>query len=179
MKCMGGKEPPPLRNMTYTERALHIVDRQLKVAARDGSDAHSRNIRFTSGGYIYCDGNRIGRDAAVQMLAFQLEQEDQLAEQPQKTAKTPAGPITWDKLNQATQDFFFRLGEQIQSATKDASNSCGARFGHDIPRISLQDAPRLTNLKKAGLFVTREGAKKSHKVIFLTEAGQAIWAAHT
>lgn len=178
MECIGGKEPPSFQNMTYTERALHIVDRQLKVAARDGSDAHSRDIRFTSGGYIYHDGNRIGRDAAVQMLACQLEQEDRHAEQPYEAAKTPADSMTWDKLNQATQDFFFRLGEQIQSATKDASNDCGARLGHAIPRISLQDAPRLTNLKKAGLLVTREGAKKSHKMICLTETGRAIWAAH-
>lgn len=178
MKCMGGKEPPSSQNMTYAERALHIIDRQLKVAARDGSDAHSRNIRFTSGGYIYHDGNRIGRDAAVQMLAYQLEQEDQPTEQSQKIIKAPASSMTWDKLNQTTQDFFFRLGEQIQSATKDANNRCAARLGHDIPSISLQDAPRLTNLKKAGLLVTQEGAKKSHRMILLTEAGQAIWEAH-
>lgn len=174
----GDKELPQHTNpMTYTERALQIATRQQKVAARDKTNAHSRNLTFTPGGYIYLSETRISFEAAVQHLAATLEQEDAPAPVTPKVkaAKAPAGPMTWEKLNAATQDFFFRLGEDILTCTQDAGMACAARLGHDIPKISLKDAPRLSNLKKAGLVETYNGEKVSQKHIRLTERGIAIW----
>jgi len=64
--------------------------------------------------------------------------------------------------------------------TQDHSMVQGVRLGHDIPKISLKNAPRLSNLKKGGLVKTYtvEGQPKSHKFIALTEQGQALWVAH-
>ncbi len=62
---------------TYTEQALIIVERQLKVAAQDHTPACNRGISFTPKGYILLsDGRRIGKADAVQMLAAILEAED-------------------------------------------------------------------------------------------------------
>jgi hypothetical protein len=79
---------------------------------------------------------------------------------------------TFDKLNAATQAFFFQLCEQLQEATKDASMITGAKIGKDLPNIGLSNAPRLTNLKKAGVF--EHGGKGW---LQLTERGRAIFLA--
>lgn len=181
---MEGKEPSPLENMTrtltLTEQALRIAERQVKVAKRDNTDAHARGVTFKPSGYIFIGSDRVSFEAAVQFLAVKLEEELKPAPAKTKAAKAVAGPMTWEKLNQATQDFFFDLGEQIQTVTQDHSMVQGVRLGHDIPKISLKNAPRLSNLKKAGLLetYTDNGCPKSHKFIGLTEQGQAIWAAH-
>lgn len=178
MKCMGDKESPPSPTMTYTERALQIATRQQAVAKRDGTKASSRGVTFTPGGYCYIGETRTSFESAVQHIAVALETEDTPALIPTKTIKTPAGPVSWDKLNQATKDFFFRLGEDILTCTQAADLACAARLGHDIPKINLVDAPRLSNLKKCGLIETYAGEKKTYKMIRLTEQGQAIWHAH-
>lgn len=178
MGCMGDKEPPPSPTMTYTERALQIATRQQAVAKRDDTKASSRGVTFTPGGYCYIGETRISFESAVQHIAVALETEDTPALIPTKTIKTPAGPMSWDKLNQATKDFFFSLCEQIEVAEQDPNSPVAVRLGHDTPKINLVDAPRLSNLKKCGLVETYAGEKKTYKMIRLTEQGQAIWRAH-
>ena len=180
---MEGKEPSPFENMTYTEQALRIAQRQVEVAKRDGSEAHARGVTFKPSGYIYIGSDRFSFEAAVQHIAAKLEQEQTKKEAQAKLPKVfraPTMDFSWEKLNQATQDFFFDLGEQIQTVTQDHSMLEGVRLGHDIPKISLKNAPRLSNLKKGGLVktYTDNGCPKSHKFLALTEQGQAVWAAH-
>lgn len=161
----------------YTERAQATIDRLVQVARRDNSTASTRGISISPKGYFTYVNIRISREQAIQRLADFFEHEENtpaLAESQRKTS----GKISWDKLNQATKDFFFELGEQMQSVTQDHSNSIAVRLGHDIPKISPQNQPRLTNLKKAGIIRSFSGATKSHKMIQLSEQGQAIWLAH-
>lgn len=162
---------------TYTERALVTISRLAQVAQKDGSTANTRGISISPKGYFFHQGNRISREQAVQLLACAFEHEENapaLAESQRKSS----GKITWDSLNQATKDFFFELGEQMQSVTQDHNNSIAVRLGHDISKISAQNQPRLTNLKKAGVIRSFSGTAKSHKMIQLSEQGQAIWVAH-
>ena len=77
---------------------------------------------------------------------------------------------SFEKLNAATQAFFYQLCEQIREATKDASMACAARIGKDIPNIGLENAPRLTNLKKAGVIERGERGW-----VQLTELGRAMF----
>lgn len=157
---------------TYSEQAITIIERQLKVAAKDGTKANHRGMQFSPKGYIFYGGNRISKDAAIQTLAHLLDAEDSTTatKQPKRTN------FEWDSLNQATKDLFFNLCDQMQSISRD--------HGMAVPvlvkelQIGLKHAPRLSNLKKAGLFVGHVGLKKSHKMLRLTERGQAIWAAY-
>ena len=164
---------------TYTEQALHIVERQLTVSKRDGSAARNRGIEFRPNGYIFAGNKRISKDIAVTTLAQALEIEDK----PQVTKKTKSSGITWDKLNQATKDFFFELAAEIYAATEDVDYENGrpacARLGRDIPKISLKNAPRLSNLKKAGMMetITWNNNTKSERFISLTEQGLATYRA--
>ena len=164
---------------TYTEQALHIVERQLTVSKRDGSAARNRGIEFRPNGYIFAGNKRISKDIAVTTLAQALEIEDK----PQVTKKTKSSGITWDKLNQATKDFFFELAAEIYAATEDVYYENGrpacARLGRDIPKISLKNAPRLSNLKKAGMMetITWNNNTKSERFISLTEQGLATYRA--
>lgn len=84
-------------------------------------------------------------------------------------------PTSWtfERLNASTQAFFYQLCEQIVEATKDASATCGVWIGKDIPSIGLANAPRLTNLKRAGMF---EHAGKGW--LQLTEHGRAVFLAN-
>lgn len=84
----------------------------------------------------------------------------------------PTEAWTFERLNATTQAFFYQLCEQILEATKDASATCGVQIGKDIPRIGLENAPRLTNLKRAGMF---EHAGKGW--LQLTEYGRAVFLA--
>lgn len=166
---------------TYTEQALHIVERQLTVSKKDGSVAHNRGIEFRPNGYIFAGNKRISQDDAVITLAQALESEAHSKIQPVKSVKSSG--ITWDKLNQATKDFFFELASQIYAATDDVCFENGhppaARLGRDIPKISLKNAPRLSNLKKAGMMETSSwnGNAKSERYICLTEQGLATYRA--
>jgi hypothetical protein len=161
---------------TYTEQALHIVERQLTVSKRDGSAARNRGIEFRPNGYIFAGNKRISKDIAVTTLAQTLEIEDK----PQVTKKTKSSGITWDKLNQATKDFFFELASQIYAATNDCDSENGhymARLGQDIPKISLKNAPRLSNLKKAGMIEHNRVVERTGRWISLTEQGLATYRA--
>ena len=159
--------------MTYTEKALQIVTRQTEVAKRDNGDANHRGVKFTASGRYFVNGRRISHDDAVQHIAAMLETEDQTVKatksEPRRT------DFSWDALNQSTKDFFFDLCEQMQTINND----------HDmlVPvavkelKIGLTNAPRLTNLKRAGLVVGSSGLKKTHKLLTLTDEGRAIWGA--
>ena len=167
---------------TYTEQALHIVDRQLAVSKKDGSVARNRGIEFRPNGYIFAGNKRISKDDAVITLAKLIEIEAQAKILPQAIKKTKSSGITWDKLNQATKDFFFELASAIYTATDDVNFENGhppaARLGRDIPKISLKNAPRLSNLKKAGMMETTKGTSaKSERWISLTEQGLATYRA--
>lgn len=161
---------------TYTEQALQIAERQAKIAKRDGGEANSRGVKFTASGRYFIDGTRVGFDAAVQHIAARLEAEAAPAPTPKLKGEPRRTGFNWDKLNQATQDFFFTLCEQMQTVSQD--------HGMTVPvsvkelQIGLVNAPRLTNAKKANLVRTIEGTKKSHKLLVLTDEGRAIWFAH-
>ena len=135
------------RTLTLTEQALRLAERQVQVAKKDNTDAHARGVTFKPSGYVFIGADRVSFDAAVQFITVRLEEEQKPAPAKPKAAKAAAGPMTWDKLNQATKDFFFDLCEQIQTVTRDHSMVEGVRLGHDLPKISLPPAPRLSNLK--------------------------------
>jgi hypothetical protein len=164
---------------TFTEQALHIVERQLQVSKKDGSVARNRGIEFRPNGYIFAGNKRISKDDAVITLAKLIE----IEAKPQVTKKVKSSGITWDKLNQATKDFFFELAAEIFAATEDVDYENGrpacARLGRDIPKISLKNAPRLSNLKKAGMMetITWNNNTKSERFISLTEQGLATYRA--
>ena len=168
---------------TYTEQALHIVDRQLAVSKKDGSVARNRGIEFRPNGYIFAGTTRISKESAVQTLAVKLEDEGKAKTETKTAKKTKSSGITWDKLNQATKDFFFELASAIYAATDDVCFENGhppaARLGRDIPKISLKNAPRLSNLKKAGMMETTSwnSNAKSERYICLTEQGLATYRA--
>jgi len=116
-----------------------------------------------SGNFYYQEGKRIS-SAQVQEL---------VATAPTAVEPT-AEPANWnfEKLNATTQAFFYSLCEQMMEATKDASMVVGVKIGKDIPSIGLANAPRLTNLKKAGVF-----AHGGRGWLQLTERGRAIFLA--
>jgi hypothetical protein len=161
---------------TYTEQANLIATRQTMVAKADGTDANARGVKFTASGRYFIDGVRVGYDAAVQHIAARLEAEAAPAAATRVQGEPRRTGFTWDKLNQATQDFFFNISDQMQTVSQD--------HGMIVPvavkelRIGLVHAPRLSNLKKAGLIEGLTGLKKSHKMLRLTDEGRAIWMAH-
>ena len=164
---------------TYTEQALHIVERQLEVSKRDGSAARNRGIEFRPNGYIFSGNTRISKQSAVQTLAAKMEIEEKHPAF-KEAKKTKSSGITWDKLNQATKDFFFELASQIYAATNDCDSENGhymARLGQDIPKISLKNAPRLSNLKKAGMIEHNRVVERTGRWISLTEQGLATYRA--
>ena len=148
---------------TYTEQALHIVDRMQEVAKRDHTVSRSRGIEFHESGYILLDDQRIGHDAAVQALASLLEQEEQaLANPPAASKKEKAkGQVTWDSLNEATRTYFYELAKEIS-------------LSNTQPKIGLKNAPRLSNLKRAGLIAKIQGEKKSQWSLEVTPAGLEV-----
>lgn len=162
---------------TYTEQALALATRQTEVAKRDG-EANARGVKFTASGRYFIDGTRISFEAAVQHIAARLEAEatplplatPKLKDEPRRTG------FTWDSLNQNTKDFFFSLCEEIQTATGDYDMRVSAPV--KAVTIGLINAPRLSNLKKADLIESHEGEKKSHKMLWLTDEGRAIWFAY-
>ena len=167
---------------TYTESALFYAERLAEVSKRDNTTANCHGVIFHPNGRIIYNKKRIKKADAVQTIAAILESEDQVLNQKKSpiSRSSQAGPLTWDKLNQATKDFFFELAGQIMDETCDAdfeNGQHGARLGKDIPKISLKNAPRLSNLKKAGLFKSGQwnSNTKSERWIWLTEEGHAIY----
>jgi hypothetical protein len=143
-----------------------------------------------SGKFYYKDGKRISTAEVWSLIDTCSNEEAQqdiaetvptmVATQAEEQTAPVAAPVlaptgdswTFGKLNAATQVFFFQLCEQLQEATKDASMIAGAKIGKDLPNIGLANAPRLTNLKKAGVF--EHGGKGW---LQLTERGRAIFLA--
>jgi hypothetical protein len=167
---------------TFTESALFYAERLAEVSKRDNTTANCHGVVFHPNGHIIYNKKRIKKADAVQTIAAILESEDQVLN-PKKSPTNKSGltgPLTWDRLNQATKDFFFELAGQIMDETSDADSENGqhgARLGRDIPKISLKNAPRLSNLKKAGLFRSNQGSSniKSERWVWLTEEGHAIY----
>ena len=143
-----------------------------------------------SGKFYYKDGKRISTAevwSLIDTCSNEEAQQDIAETVPTMVANTiddqpapVAAPVltssddswSFEKLNATTQAFFFQLCEQLQEATKDASMVTGAKIGKDLPNIGLANAPRLTNLKKAGMF--EHGGKGW---LQLTERGRAIFLA--
>ena len=168
---------------TIDEQALHIVTRQLEVAKKDNCIARNRNVEFRPSGHIYLCGERLSKVLAIQHIAAKIQAEHEAKAQPKIAKKAKSSGITWDKLNQATKDFFFELAAEIYAASDDVNFENGhppaARLGRDIPKISLKNAPRLSNLKKAGMMETTSwnSNTKSERYICLTEQGLATYRA--
>ena len=166
---------------TFDEQALHIVTRQLEVAKKDNCIARNRNVEFRPSGHIYLCGERLSKVLAIQHIAAKIQAEHESKIQPQAIKKTKSNGITWDKLNQATKDFFFELAAEIFAATEDVDYENGrpacARLGRDIPKISLKNAPRLSNLKKAGMIEHNRVVERTGRWISLTEQGLATYRA--
>ena len=143
---------------TYTQQALHIVDRMLVVSKKDNTISKSRGLSFHPNGLILLDENRIGHAAAVQALASLLEQEENIKSapvEPEPTTKVRK-QMTWDSLNEATRVYFREIA-QIIGDDKEADIKPG-----------LKNAPRLSNLKRAGL-ITKNG-----KGVELTDLGKEM-----
>jgi hypothetical protein len=171
---------------SYTESALFYTERLAEVSKRDNTTANCHGVVFHPNGRILYNKKRIKKADAVQTIAAILESEDQMLNQKNSPVNRPsqAGPLTWDRLNQATKDFFFELAGQIMDETFDAdfeNGQHGARLGKDIPKISLKNAPRLSNLKKAGLLKSGQwnSNTKSERWIWLTEEGHVIYKSHS
>lgn len=128
-----------------------------EIAQALGQLSGKHSITCSEKGYFFENGQRISKERAFEVL---------------QSLQQPA-PWSFEKLNAATQAFFFELCEQIQSATHDASMLVGAKIGKDIPSIGLQNAPRLSNLKKAGM-IQADCAKGW---VILTEQGRATFLA--
>lgn len=164
--------------MTATEKAIHIIERGIKLAAQDDTTFTNRNVKISPKGYFYVNGQRCSQADATQALAHMINEEALELLKPIEKRTRAVGPMTWERINKATKDFFFELGEQMQAATQDHSNSVAVRLGHDIPKIAAKNQPRLTNLKRVGVIRSFSGETKSHKMLQLTELGQKIWAIH-
>lgn len=148
MMILQGTDKPthPLHTMTTFE-----------IAQALGQHKGQHAVTCSEHGYFFENGKRISKDRAIEVL------------------QSLAQPATrFETLNAATQAFFYRLGEQIVTATQDASASLAVKLGRDLPRLSLYDAPRLTWLKRVGLV---QHAGKG--VIQLTELGQSYWASYS
>jgi len=130
-----------------------------------------QNVEFcgvtcTPSGYFYCHGKRIGLAKAEAIVAqHKIEQEATTTRVARQSKRTG---FTWNRLNQATRDLFYKVGLVIEQQ----EDGHGAMLGV-VLHIPSAEAPRLTNLKKAGLLKTVEGVRKSHRILVLTAAGKA------
>lgn len=149
------------------------LDIAVLQAEHNQQNVEINGVTVTPAGYFLQAGKRIGLKAAEALVNVEPEAPEAPAEkrQPRRSG------FAWDALNQATQDLFFGLCEAILEQTRDHDLSTPVRLGHDIAKIPLVDAPRLTSLKKAGLLVTTGGTIKSHKYLALTEAGRERYRA--
>jgi hypothetical protein len=159
-----------------TVQPTDLIKRWTTVAQRDNTPAGGYGVKVHPSGRFSIDGTRCTEEAALAYIQSKLEAP--MTEAIKQTKEPKRTGFAWDNLNQATKDLFFRICEEIQTATQDHSMVVAARLGEAV-KVPLTDAPRLTNLKKAGLLETIEGEKKSHKMLRLTDGGRAVWAAHT
>jgi hypothetical protein len=153
---------------TYTEKAQSIVSRQLHVAALDGGIATNRSLRFDANGGISHKGQPVEQAEAVQILAEQLEREA-------NPDALPTRSFSWYRLNEGTKDFFFWLCRQIEIQSKDPTLRSAVPIGRDHIHLTTAQCPLLTNLKKAGVIESHQGAGTRLRSIQLTTAGHDIW----
>lgn len=120
-------------------------------------------IKVAASGYISRNGKRISLEDASAICG----------------AAGPKLPYQFQKLNQATRDFFFNLCEAAQELTRDHQLDTPFRVGkHGIP-VQLANGPRLSNLKRSGVINGfADPSHKSHKYLQLTEEGRSLWLAH-
>lgn len=97
-----------------------------------------------------------------------------IKKQPKSLSHTGAMTLDFERLNAATRAYFSELCESIMAATQDADLLNPARIGKQIPLIGLANAPRLSNLKKAGV-IERVGNKGGY--LQITQAGRDIFFA--
>lgn len=153
------------------------LDEVVLAAEYSQTNVEYRGVTCTPSGYFYAAGKRISLDRAIELIAEPAPApEAEPAPAPRQPKRTG---FAWDSLNQATQDLFFGLCEAILEQTRDHDLSTPVRLGHDIAKVPLVDAPRLTSLKKAGLVETVAGEVKSYRYLRLTDAGRARWTTTT
>lgn len=163
---------------SYLELAQQKIERGIIVAKKDNSTFSTRSFKISPKGYVTVDGKRISKDDAIAGLAEVLKHEAQPQVPEPKKAKAPKGPLTFGNLNQQTRDYFYELCEQMVTISQDADNSVPVRTGSNFLSIPPKHQPRLTYLKKVGVIEKCQGNKASHKMLRLTESGQALWKAH-
>jgi hypothetical protein len=157
--------------MSNIPEATAAIAEAAALAASTDTKITTFGVTVAPSGYYFIDGVRISQDRAVAIVA------QSMAEAPAAVAAAAEPkPFTWDRLNAATQATFIGLCEQMLEATRDHSLAVPVRLGKDIAPIALVDAPRITNLKRAGLLATYPGTVKSHRMLSLTPEGRAKWA---
>jgi hypothetical protein len=150
------------------------LDEAVLAAEYSQTNVEFCGITCTPSGYFYANGRRIGLAKAEALIAEAAAEEAATAtivnhdvvEAPVKRQPKRTG-FTWDSLNERTKMLFYKVALVIEKLDADA-----ARLGVDL-HIPLAEAPRLTNLKKAGLLetVAVEGAPKSWRYLRVTTAG--------
>ncbi len=137
-----------------------------EAAVAEGMTAATAEQRATQTISEAAADHRVDPAAGCRTAAPQTGLDTPEPRQPKRTG------FTWDALNDATKALFYRVGLVIEQQGEGR----GAMLG-TVLHIPLTEAPRLTNLKKAGLLATIEGTRKSHRVLVLTDAGKAQMAA--
>lgn len=173
--------------MSFIPAASDALDVLTLEAETSHQNATRHGITATPSGYFYAAGKRVGLDRAIELITENMAAEACMsgpAPRPAEAetvinAEVVEGPrqpkrtgFTFESLNAPTQALFFRLAEVLASTDQIG----GARLGVDV-NVPLVDAPRLTNIKKAGLIETVAGEVKSHRFLRLTDAGRARWEA--
>ena len=154
--------------------ASTLLDRWAKTAARDGVSCGGYGLRvMPTGEFQTSQHSDLDREDAIQIVTDNMTQTitapapaacpAPASEPKAPKEKTAPGPIAWDNLNDATQAFFFELVDGLPEGD----------WSGPLPKITLQVAPRLTMLKRAGVLTT-EG--KRTKTLHITAEGQRVHA---
>ena len=173
----------------------------IKIAAQSKVQVIFTAVGITAkaNGYIFdASGKRIGTQQAAEILADKgynyfgvfaknlLRADSEMTiqhpitaawktqKQPKNVGVTGTMVLDFDRLNAATRAYFSELCEAIMAATQDADLLNPARIGKQIPLIGLTNAPRLSNLKKAGV-IERVGNKGGY--LQITQVGRDIFFA--
>lgn len=123
------------------------------------------------GSALYHNGKKITKDEARKIM-HNRPAEIAVEEIAAPAIIDDASRLAFNRLNAVTQALFFQLCEQIMEATKDHNLAIAALIGKQVPNISLQNAPRLSNLKKAGV-IERVGNKGG--LLQITDLGRRIF----
>lgn len=147
--------------------ASALLDQWATIAARDGVSCGGYGVRVTPQGELQTGTTtNLDREDAIRMINTGRDQTAAPTPAPAPkpaAAKAVPGPLVWDKLNEATQAFFYELVNGLPDG----------EWSGPLPKVSLQVAPRLTMLKRAGVLTT-EG--KRTKTLHITDEGQRVYA---